>query len=94
MDFTIPRTHDEPPKLLLWDFDQALVFMVAIVFGIMSDFLTLGVVIGIWVSRWYGRAKAGKHRMYVVHLMYWYLPSEWLFPIPSIPPSSTREFIG
>ena len=54
----------------------------------------LGVVIGVWCARWYSKKKAGKHRMYVVHIMYWYLPSEIVFPFPSLPPSSTREFIG
>lgn len=90
----IPRKHDEPAKLLLWEMDQALIFMVCIVFGILSDLLLPGVVLGVWGARAYGRVKAGKHRMFLVHLMYWFLPSEWIFPFPSLPPSSTREFIG
>lgn len=94
MDADIPSKHDGPPKLLWWELDQAMVFMFGIVFGILSDFLLFGIAAGIWGMRWYGRKKAGKHRMYVVHLMYWYLPSEWLFSFPSLPPSSTREFIG
>lgn len=94
MDYAIPRKHDEPAKLLLWEFDQALIFMIAIVFGILSDLMVPGVALGLWSARWYGRKKVGKHRMYVVHLMYWFLPSEWMFPFPSLPPSSTREFIG
>ncbi len=94
MDYAIPRKHDEPAKLLWWDFDQALIFMIAIVFGLLSDLLLLGVVLGVWLARWYGKNKAGKHRMYVIHLMYWYLPSEWTVPFPSLPPSCTREFIG
>lgn len=94
MDFAIPSKHDDPPKLLMWDFDQALIFMIGVVFGIVSGLLFLGVVLGVWIVRWYGKRKAGKHRMYVVHLMYWYLPSQLVFQFPSLPPSSTREFIG
>lgn len=94
MDFAIPNKHDEPPKMLWWDFDQTIIFMIGVVFGILSGFLLLGVVIGVWCARWYSKKKAGKHRMYVVHIMYWYLPSEIVFPFPSLPPSSTREFIG
>ena len=94
MDYAIPRIHDEPAKLLLWEFDQAMIFMIAIVFSILSSLLIPGVVCGIWLARWYGRKKIGKHRMFVVHLMYWFLPSEYAFPFPSLPPSSTREFIG
>lgn len=94
MDYDIPRKHDEPAKLLLWEFDQALIFMIAVVFGIVSEMLFLGVVVGIWGGRKYGKTKVGKHRMFVIHIMYWALPSEWTFPCPCLPPSSTREFIG
>lgn len=94
MDFAIPSKHDEPPKMLWWEFDQAIIFMTGVVFGILSGYLLLGVAIGVWCVRWYGKKKAGKHRMFVVHTMYWFLPSELMFPFPSLPPSSTREFIG
>lgn len=94
MDYAIPSKHDDPPKMLWWDFDQAIIFMIGVVFGILSGFLLLGVVLGIWISHWYSKKKAGKHRFFVVHIMYWFLPSELVFPFPSLPPSSTREFIG
>lgn len=94
MDYAIPSKHDEPPKLLWWEFDQSMLFMLSVVFGILSGFLFLGMAAGLGLGRWYGKKKAGKHRMYVVHMMYWYLPSELIFPFPSLPPSSTREFIG
>ncbi|NHZ99063.1 type IV conjugative transfer system protein TraL [Massilia sp. CCM 8734] len=94
MDFPIPSKHDAPPKMLWWEFDQAMIFMGGTVFGILSGFLFLGVVVGVWGVRWYGKKKAGKHKFYVVHIMYWFLPSEWVFSFPSLPPSSTREFIG
>ncbi|WP_308925844.1 type IV conjugative transfer system protein TraL [Janthinobacterium sp. J1-1] len=94
MDFAIPSKHDEPPKMLWWDFDQATIFMLFVVFGILSGFLFLGVVIGVWTARWYSKKKAGKHRYYVVHILYWYLPSQIIFPFPPLPPSSIREFIG
>lgn len=94
MEYPIPSKHDEPPKMLWWEFDQAMIFMGGTVFGILSGFLFMGVVVGVWGVRWYGKKKAGRHKFYVVHIMYWFLPSEWVFPFPSLPPSSTREFIG
>jgi conjugal transfer pilus assembly protein TraL len=94
MDFAIPSKHDEPAKLLMWEFDQALIFMIGVVFGILSGFVFAGVALGVWIAHWYSKKKANKHRMFIVHLMYWYLPSELTFPFPSLPPSSTREFIG
>ena len=94
MEYHIPSKHDEPPKMLWWEFDQAMIFMGGVVFGILSGYLFMGMVVGVWGVRWYGKKKAGKHRFYVVHIMYWFLPSELVFHFPSLPPSSTREFIG
>ncbi|TWI69286.1 conjugal transfer pilus assembly protein TraL [Pseudoduganella lurida] len=94
MDYAIPQLHDGPPKLLWWDFDQGLVFMVAILFGILSDLMLFGVAVGVIAARWYGRHKSRKHRMYIAHLMYWFLPGDWLLPCPQLPPSSVRQFIG
>lgn len=94
MDFAIPQLHDSAPKLLWWDFDQALIFGLAFVFGIVTGVMPLGLAIGILAGRWYGRHKARKHRMYIAHALYWYLPGEWLLPCPQLPPSSVREFIG
>lgn len=94
MEHAIPNQHDDPPKLLLWEFDQALIFMIGLVFGIVAEMLLPGMVCSLLLARWYGQKKVGRHRMYVMHLLYWYLPSDWLMPFPSLPPSSTREFIG
>lgn len=93
-DYAIPRKHDEPAKLLLWDFDEALLFMIFVCFGIVSGFLLFSIILGLWAARIYSRKKAGKHRMYVVHLMYWYLPDELTPKSATLPPSCTREFIG
>ncbi len=94
MDFAIPQLHDGPPKLLWWDFDQALVFMMAFMCGIVGGMMVPGLCIGIFAARWYGRHKARKHRMYIAHAMYWFLPGEYLLPCPQLPPSCVREFVG
>ena len=94
MTYKIPTTHDAPMKFMLWELDQALMFMTGIVIGILADLMIPGLVIGLWLFRWYGRRKVGKHPMFVVHYIYWHLPSELIFPFPSLPPSCTREFIG
>jgi conjugal transfer pilus assembly protein TraL len=94
MEHAIPNQHDDPPKLLLWDFDQAMIVMIGMTFGIVAEMLLAGIVCSLLVARWYGQKKVGRHRMFVLHLMYWYLPSDLLMPFPSLPPSSTREFIG
>jgi conjugal transfer pilus assembly protein TraL len=92
--YQIPRRHDDPPKLLLWDFDQALIFMLFLVMGLLSDMLVSSFVLGILAAKKYSRIKAGKHRMFLIHLMYWHLPSEMILGIKALPPSATREFIG
>lgn len=94
MDYAIPRTHDAPMKWLMWDFDQCMVVGIGFAFGLLTELILPGIALGLLGARWYGKKKAGQHRNFVLHLMYWYLPSEWLFPFPFMPPSSTREFIG
>jgi conjugal transfer pilus assembly protein TraL len=94
MDYEIPRTHDAPMKFIFWDFDQAMIFMTCIVFGILADLMVPGIVLGLLLGSWYGRRKVGKHPMFILHSIYWHLPSELLLPFPSLPPSCTREFIG
>lgn len=93
MNFLVPNGHDAPPKLLLWDFDQALIVMTGFVAGVVSGFLLAGIVGSVFLAREYTKKKVGRHRMFVMHLVYWHLPSQ-VIPFPALPPSATREFIG
>ena len=87
----IPRHLDDPPRFLFWDLDEAILFMLALILGMMVDFLFVGAATGVALVVAYGRAKSGRHRAYALHLMYWHLPVSLGFR--RTPPSWIREFI-
>ena len=87
----IPRHLDDPPRFLFWDLDEAVLFMLALILGLMVDLLFFGGATGIALVMLYGRAKSGRHRAFALHLMYWYLPVTLGFR--RTPPSCIREFI-
>lgn len=94
MRYTIPATLDDLPKFLWWDFDQALLFLSIMLLGLISNFILTGIVLA-GIAGWaYGKTKSGRHRAYVVHMMYWYFPSDLTSNYKVTPPSYERDFLG
>lgn len=91
--YGLPRTLDDPARLLWWDMDQALLFCAFVIFGMMASYMLAGAVFGALTSWAYGKAKAGKHKSFAIHLMYWHLPRE-LLSFKRTPPSHIREYVG
>lgn len=92
LKLAIPRRLDDPPKFLLWDFDVVLVFLIFAGLGIVVNFpFVLG---GLGLAAAYGlnKARAGRSRGYLLHLLYWHLPLR--FGFRRTPPSAVRHFIG
>jgi conjugal transfer pilus assembly protein TraL len=87
----IPQHLDDPPRFLFWDLDEAILFMLALVLGLMVDLVFVGGATGVALILAYGKAKSGRHRAYALHLMYWHLPVTLGFR--RTPPSWIREFI-
>lgn len=87
----IPQHLDDPPRFLFWDLDEAILFMLALVLGLMVDLVFVGGATGVALVFVYGKAKSGRHRAYALHLMYWHLPVTLGFR--RTPPSWIREFI-
>jgi len=87
----IPRHLDDPPRFLFWDLDEAILFMLALILGMMADLLFAGAAAGVVLVIAYGKAKSGRHRAFALHLMYWYLPVTLGFR--RTPPSYIREYI-
>jgi conjugal transfer pilus assembly protein TraL len=88
----IPATLDDLPKLIFWEIDVALAFLVPTGLGMFGGNMLLGLVFGVGAGVAYSKAKAGKARGYARHLMYWHLPVGLGFQ--STPPSHLREFVG
>jgi len=87
----IPRHLDDPPRFLFWDLDEAILFMLALILGMVAGLLFAGAAAGIVLVIAYGKAKSGRHRAFALHLMYWYLPVTLGFR--RTPPSYIREYI-
>ena len=87
----IPQHLDDPPRFLFWDLDEAILFMLALILGLMVDLVFFGGATGVALVLAYGKAKSGRHRAYALHLMYWHLPVTLGFR--RTPPSWIREFI-
>ena len=87
----IPRHLDDPPRFLFWDLDEAILFMLALILGIMVDLLFVGAASGVALVVAYGRAKSGRHHAFALHLLYWHLPVTLGFR--RTPPSFIREYI-
>lgn len=90
--YLIPHRLDDPPKFLWWDFDVALVAMGALVLGIACDQPVSSAVVGLLIASAYQKVKAGRHRGFGLHALYWHLPVRMGFKVT--PPSAVREFIG
>ncbi len=89
---TIPTRLDDPPKFMWWDFDVAMLFMSFFVFGVISGWILSFSLAGLFAAWIYRKSKAGQHRAYGMHLLYWNLPVN--LGMRATPPSSIREYIG
>ena len=89
---TIPTRLDDPPKFMWWDFDVAMLFMSFFVFGVISGWILSFSLVGLVAACLYRKSKAGQHRAYGMHLLYWHLPVN--LGMRATPPSSIREYIG
>ncbi len=87
----IPRHLDDPPRFLFWDLDEALLFMLALIVGMLMQAFFIGCAVGAVLVVLYGKAKSGRHRAFALHLMYWHLPVGLGFK--RTPPSYIREYL-
>jgi conjugal transfer pilus assembly protein TraL len=88
----VPHRLDDPPKFLWWDFDVAILFMGTVMIGLMINQPLSFIVVGGIVAMGYQKLKAGRHRAFGMHALFWYLPITLGFR--ATPPSAKREFIG
>lgn len=89
----VPRTLDDPARIFWWDLDQAMLFSICGVLGMVLGSLMGGLALGTTLGWVYGRAKSGRHRMFAVHAIYWHLPGA-IMKMRRTPSSDARELIG
>jgi conjugal transfer pilus assembly protein TraL len=89
----IPRRLNDPPRLFWWELDVSMLFLAAVLAGMLSGYFLTGAAIG-WGLAWaYGTAKSGEHPAFALHLLYWHLPAA-VSGLQRTPPSHCREMQG
>lgn len=89
----IPRRLNDPPRLFWWELDVSMLFLAAVLAGMLSGYFLTGAAIG-WGLAWaYGKAKSGEHPAFALHLLYWNLPAA-VSGLQRTPPSHCREMQG
>ena len=93
----IPRRLDDPWKLGFWDVDVAAPVLFGALVGYLSGgklafFICVGA--GLLLARWIAHTKHDKHPAFVLHWLYWHLPSTPLTSLHATPPSYLRRLVG
>ena len=89
----IPRRLNDPPRMFWWDIDVSLLVLAAALAGMISGFFVSGCAVGVLLASAYGRAKAGKHPAFLLHVLYWHAPG-FVTGLKRTPPSYFRELVG
>jgi len=89
----IPRRLNDPPRMFWWDIDVALLFLGAVLAGMVAGFFLPGCVAGVLLAWAFGKAKSGQHPAFALHLLYWHLPA-FVSGLKRTPPSFQRELVG
>jgi conjugal transfer pilus assembly protein TraL len=90
--YYIPRRLNDPPRLFFWDMDVAIVFLSALMLGLLANAPSLGIVGAVISGYYFGKAKSGRHPAYTIHIAYWYSPVASSMNV--LPPSYLREMNG
>jgi conjugal transfer pilus assembly protein TraL len=67
----LPRGVDDPPSLLLWRLDDLIPLILMLVIGMLTDRLMIFLVLGLVLSRLYGRFRDSRPDGFALHWCYW-----------------------
>jgi len=90
--YRIPNTLDALPRLFLWDFDIAMVFLCGLGTGIALGQLMIFSLVGLAAAAVFSKVRSGRHPGFLIHALYWNMPGRMGFR--RLPASCEREFIG
>ena len=91
--YLIPQRLDDPELIGLWTLDEFIAMVAPFVWGILSQHIVIGIVLGFagwWALR---KAKAGRATSWLLHMAYWYLPASFV-GLRATPPSFLRVMAG
>ncbi|MFY7873072.1 MAG: type IV conjugative transfer system protein TraL [Limnohabitans sp.] len=89
----IPRRLNDPPRMFWWEIDVSLLFLGAVLAGMLAGYFVTGCAAGALLAWAYGKTKSGEHPAFALHLLYWHLPSA-VTALQRTPPSHLRELVG
>jgi len=89
----VPKNLDNPPRFMLLNMYQAMIFFLIFGLSIVFRMMFLGIVLGGLLAWGYGKMSSGKARGFLAHLIYWYTPP-FLTKFRFIPESFRRFFKG
>jgi conjugal transfer pilus assembly protein TraL len=90
--FYIPKTLDEPEKLLFFTYQEISMLMFPTIVGISMDHVLTGMLAGALIFFIYRKINPASKGYSVTHLVYWYFP-DWCIKLNFLPPSCIRLFI-
>lgn len=93
LEWNVPRSLDETPRLLLFDIHQVVLFVTLAALGIVLGSMLGGIAAGAMLAKLYGNLRSHRHPCIVKHLAYWYLPA-WVLSLHGSPPGHLRVFVG
>lgn len=91
--FIIPKTLDDPEKILFFTYPEIAILMTPTIFGLASGYVIRGLVAGAICLIISKKLSPSNKDFNLSHLVYWYCP-EWLFRTTVLPPSHTKVFLG
>ena len=89
----IPRRLNDAPRIFWWEIDVALIFLAALLAGMMAGYFMTGCALGALMAWGFGKAKSGEHPAFALHLLYSHLPSV-ISGLKRTPPSHQRVLLG
>lgn len=88
----VPKNLDAQPKVFIWDFDIAMIFMMIMALGILAGAFFIPLIVAVTICGAYQKMKSGRQPGYSIHLLYWISPVN--IGNRRTPPSCVRSFIG
>lgn len=91
--FYIPKHLDDSARLLLWPIDEALSFILPMIFGLIMNLGLIGVICSFLSIFLWRRAKGVGGLSFLKSLIYWYYGSKVL-GLKNTPDSAIKNYIG
>lgn len=91
--FYLPKSLDEPPRLLFWSIDEAMIMLTPAGMGIILEYTVIGMILGLISFLGWRKIKGNNQANLLMYGAYWMLPP-FLLKMKFTPPSCYRMYLG